>query len=331
MQIVKNLDEYKDNQLVYKRYKNQIYDFNRYLRGEIFPLMSYDGIKFTKYMAAYLFETGKLDQWFLNYKKDFFNFFCRTNSFDKLNEDEFNIEFDYFAFYLNKIEPLQTRYKENSNKFWQDFLIDIVKKNSDIERSMLVHCITPYIQKRCLKNKMKTEITQMTKFKNEYLEASRRGRPCFFYHDTIEYYQSNAEKNYFNPIIIRFCGKKDLSDKVIQSISKVIKSKDGVDHEDEDKISEKNKVGSWQHFIFILFFIFACLSLFLCFKISLYFLILVAMFTACDLYLGFKNYCRGCCCALNIKTPAIYQGRNSLVKVNSNEQPQTFVNDELKI
>ena len=20
------------------------------------------------------------------------------------------------------------------------------------------------------------------------------------------------------------------------------------------------------------------------------------MFTACDLYLGFKNYCRGCCC-----------------------------------
>ncbi len=166
---------------------------------------------------------------------------------------------------------------------------------------------------------------------NEDLEASRHYGPLFFHHDSIKYYQSNAEKNYFNPIIIRFCGKKDLSDKAVQSISKVIKAKDGEDHKDENKISDENKVSFWQHFIFVLFFIFACLSLFLCFKISLYFLILVAVFVACDLYLGFKNYCRGCCCIQKIKTPVIDQDINSLVRVNSNKQPQTVVNDELKI
>ena len=55
------------------------------------------------------------------------------------------------------------------------------------------------------------------------------------------------------------------------------------------------------------------------------------MFTACDLYLGFKNYLRGCCCALNIKTPAIDQGENSLVTIHSNEPTQNLINDEIKI
>ena len=225
MQIVKNLDEYKDNQLVYKRYKNQIYDFNRYLREKIFYYVRNDSIEFTQYMAAYLFETGELDQWFLNYKKDFFNFFCRTNSFDELNEDEINIEFGYFAYYFNENKQLEKRYEENANQFWRDFLTDITKKGSETESSMLRHYITPYIQKRCLKNKMKTEIMQMTGYSREYLETSRKNIPYFFHHDSIKYYQSNAEKNYFNPIIIRFCVGKNLTDEVIQSISEVIESK----------------------------------------------------------------------------------------------------------
>ena len=157
---------------------------------------------------------------------------------------------------------------------------------------------------------MKTEITQITRLSNEDLEASRHYGPLFF--QPVHRRSSDVYKTYFNSIIMRFCGKKDLSDKAVQSISKVIKAKDGEDHKDENKISDENKVSFWQHFIFVLFFIFTCLSLFLCFKISLYFLILFAIFTACDFYLGFKNYCRGCCCELNIKTPAIYQGRNSL-------------------
>ena len=94
-----------------------------------------------------------------------------------------------------------------------------------------------------------------------------------------------------------------------------------------NKSDKKNKAGVWSHLLFGLFLVLSCLSLFLCFKFSLYFLILVAVFVACDLYLGFKNYGRCCFCTQNIKTPAIYQCRNSLVKVNSNEQPQTFVND----
>ena len=332
MQIVKNLDEYKDNQLVYKKHGNQIYDFNRYLREKIFGYVYGEDINFSKYMAAYLFETGELDQWFLNYKKDFFDFFCRKNSFDKLNEDESNIKFGYFAFYLNKIKPLQTRYKENSNKFWQDFLIDIVKKDSDIERNMLKYDITPYISKKSLKNKMKIEIMQMTGYSNEYLEASRHGVPYFFHHDFLIYRQSDAEKNYFNPIIIRFCGQKDLKENVIQSISYVIENKD------EDKINNasnklngKNKIGFWQHCLFGLFLALTCLSLFLCFKISLYFLVLFFISLIICSCLGFKNYCSCCHCSKKIETPLIDQEKNSLNKIYSNEQKSPLIDSKLNM
>lgn len=216
---------------------------------------------------------------------------------------------------------------------------------------MLKYYITPYIEKTYLKNKMKKEIMQMTGYSREYLETSRKNIPYFFHHDSIKYYQSNAEKNYFNPIIIRFCVGKNLTDEVIQSISEVIESKNVLNNnlaisnqidlsgtykisDPNNKLNGKNKIGVWQHFLFGLFFILTCLSLFLCFKISFYFLILVAIFTVCDLYLGFKNYFRGCCCTQKIETSAINKNENNLVSPTDRNEitnsGQKLIDDKLK-
>ena len=102
-----------------------------------------------------------------------------------------------------------------------------------------------------------------------------------------------------------------------------------------NKLDGKNKVGFWQHLLFGLFFILTCLSLFLCFKISFYFLILVAIFTVCDLYLGFKNYFRGCCCTQKIETPVIDKDENNLVNAADRNEitdsKQKLIYNELKI
>ena len=327
-------DTDKNNQEIYKNHKKNIYHFNDYLQKQMFGRLEVclnDGnlkykrgkFQITSNIAAYLFETEELEAWFLRYNKDFFSFFCNPDYFICPDDCESTVEFFGFAFYLNKIKSFETRYRESPDKFWQTFYKDIVEEDTFRGSRVLID-ITSFISQKDLEDKMKGKAESA---------CSRVFIEDLFKQNSEKL---DLEKNYFNPIIIRFCGKKDLSkkkltDKVVQSISQVIKAKDGEDHKDENKISDENKVSFWQHFIFVLFFIFACLSLFLCFKISLYFLILVAVFVACDLYLGFKNYCRGCCCALNIKTPAIDQGENSSVTIHSNEQPQTFVNDELKI
>ena len=320
---VKNSNKDKDNQEIYKNHKKNIYHFNDYLQKQMFGRLEVcldDGnlkyqrgkFKITSNIAAYLFETEELEAWFLRYSKDFFSFFCNPNYFICPDDGESTVEFFGFAFYLNKIKSFETRYRESPDGFWQTFYKDIVEEHT-FRGSYVLIDITSFISQKDLEDEMKGKAESA---------CSRVFRKQLFERNSEKL---DLEKNHFNPIIIRFCGKKDLSDKVIQSISQVIKAKDGEDHKDE------NKVSFWQHFIFVLFFIFACLSLFLCFKISLYFLILVAVFVACDLYLGFKNYCRGCCCALNIKTPAIDQGENSLVTIHSNEPTQNLIDYEIKI
>ena len=98
------------------------------------------------------------------------------------------------------------------------------------------------------------------------------------------------------------------------------------------KGKKKNKVSVWQHFLFGLFLFFACLSLFLCFKISLpYFVLPFVICFSIDLYLGFKNYCRGCCCIQQIETPVIDQNRDSLVTIDSNEPNQNLIDGEINI
>ena len=323
---VEAADTDKNNQEIYEKHKNKIYNFNDYLQKQMFGRLEVcldDGnlkyqrgkFKITSNIAAYLFETEELEAWFLRYSKDFFSFFCNPNYFICPDDGESTVEFFGFAFYLNKIKSFETRYRESPDGFWQTFYINIVEKESS-RGEQVIEYITPFISQTELQNKMRPEINAF----DGYWELRNED---LFNHQSLD--TIDLEKNYFKPIIIRFCGKKDLSDKVVQSISKVIKAKDGEDHKDE------NKVSFWQHFIFVLFFIFACLSLFLCFKISLYFLILVAVFVACDLYLGFKNYCRGCCCTLKIKTPAIDQGENSLVTIHSNEPTQNLIDYEIKI
>ena len=451
-------DTDKNNQEIYKNHKKHIYHFNDYLQKQMFGRLEVclnDGnlkykrgkFQITSNIAAYLFETEELEAWFLRYNKDFFSFFCNPNYLLYADDGESTVEFFGFAFYLNKIKSFETRYRESPDGFWQAFYINIVEKKS-YRGNQVIADITPFISQTELQNKMRPKIDEF----EGYAEFRNYNYDLFNHKklDTID-----VGKKYFSPIIIRFCGQNDLSDKVIQSISKVIKAKDGEDHKDGNKISEKNKVGFqqqpiskvieskggtdhedeanvannnsmvsretdlinkneignvnfklekkdlangviqpvskiikstdvvdhkneakidvennpvqnnliasneinnkinfvngdkissannklgdknkvsfWQHFIFVLFFIFACLSLFLCFKISLYFLILFAIFTACDLYLGFKNYCRGCCCTLKIKTPAIDQGENSLVTIHSNEPTQNLIDYEIKI
>ena len=304
----------KDNQEIYEKHKNKIRYFNRYLNEQIFGRLEVcldDGnlkyqrgkFKITSNIAAYLFETKELETWFFRYNKDFFDFFCTPSYFICHDDPESFPEFFGFAFYLDKIKSFETRYKESPDEFWQTFYINIVEEDS-CRGSYVVIDITSFISQKDLEDKMKG--------KAESFARGERFR--------VELFKQNSEKldlekNYFSPIIIRFCGQKDLSDKVIQYISKVIKGKDEVDHEDEVKINAKNnpvqnniivpheinlinenKVGFWKHFLFGLFFVLTCLSLFLCFQISLYFFILFVVCFVVDLYLGFKNYCRGCCC-----------------------------------
>ncbi|MBQ9491284.1 MAG: hypothetical protein IJU86_00705 [Firmicutes bacterium] len=341
---VEAADTDKNNQEIYKNHKKNIYYFNEYLQEQIFGKLEAcldDGnlkykrgeFKITSNIAAYLFETEELETWFLRYSKDFFSFFCNPDYLLYGDDGESTVEFFGFAFYLNKIKSFETRYRESPDGFWQAFYINIVDINS-YRGNRVIADITSFISQTELQNKMRPEINAFDgywKLRNKDL----------FNHQSLD--TTDLEKNYFNPIIIRFCGQNDLSkkkltDKVVQSISKVIKAKDGEDHKDGNKISEKNKlgdknkVGFWQHFIFVLFFIFTCLSLFLCFKISLYFLILFAIFTACDFYLGFKNYCRGCCCALNIKTPVPDTNKNDLVTINFDldKTKQNLINGEIK-
>ena len=390
-----------------------------------------------------MFKTEELETWFHYYNKDFFSFFCNPDYFICGDDGESSVEFFAFAFYLNKIKSFETRYQENSDEFWKTFYTDIVKKGSYRGNEVLKD-ITSFISQVELKDEMSKKID-----KNKFWIYMRSDRKYLFNHKE----PIDLEKNYFEPIIIRFCGKKDLKENVIQSISEVIENKNIVEHEDktktklasnpvqnnliasneinfkdgdesrnkdltnkaaqpifnvieskdvvdhtgelktnvvsnpvknnliasnkinlvdENKISDtnldtqienkskqnitfrvvneslitpnkinlankskminasnklngKNKVGFWQHFLFGLFLALTCLSLFLCFKFSLGFLTMFFISLIICLYLGFKNYCRGCCCALNIKTPAIDQGGNSLDTINSNEQPQTSV------
>ena len=155
----------------------------------------------------------------------------------------------------------------------------------------------------------------------------------------------DLEKDYFNPIIIHFCGKKQLTDKVIQSISKVIEDKDGVDHENEtnkinfmdeskmintkNKLNGKNKVGFWQHFLLILLFILLCLSLFLCFKVSIYFLIPSVICFAFDLYLGFRNYFYGYYCTQKIEIPWTLNYKSNLEQIYPNQKEPCSIDNKL--
>ena len=432
----------KDNREICQEHKNKIYNFNYLLQDEIFDKLK-PKVKITSSIAAYLFKTEELETWFHYYNKDFFSFFCNPDYFICGDDGESSVEFFAFAFYLNKIKSFETRYQENSDEFWKTFYTDIVKKGSYRGNEVLKD-ITSFISQVELKDEMSKKID-----KNKFWIYMRSDRKYLFNHKE----PIDLEKNYFEPIIIRFCGKKDLKENVIQSISEVIENKNIVEHEDktktklasnpvqnnliasneinfkdgdesrnkdltnkaaqpifnvieskdvvdhtgelktnvvsnpvknnliasnkinlvdENKISDtnldtqienkskqnitfrvvneslitpnkinlankskminasnklngKNKVGFWQHFLFGLFLALTCLSLFLCFKFSLGFLTMFFISLIICLYLGFKNYCRGCCCALNIKTPAIDQGGNSLDTINSNEQPQTSV------
>ena len=309
MKRIEDSNTGKDNQKICQEYKETIHEFNEYLYYKIFNNQGYQA-EITSSIAAYLFETGELETWFCQYNKDFFSFFCNPDYFICHDDGESFVEFFDFAFYLNKIKSFETRYQENSDEFWQTFYTNIVSKRSYRGNYVLID-ITSFISKVELENKMRGEIDAFWGYDDD--------RCDLFKHEKLNII--DLEKNYFNPIIIRFCGKKQLTDEVIQSIFNVIESKDGLDHKDEAEInagndkaknnqivsneinfkdefnSVKNNVGFLQHFIFVLLFMFACLSLFLCFQISIYFLIPSVICFCADLFLGFKNYF-SCCYSL---------------------------------
>ncbi len=416
MEKVIYFGEYKNDGNTYKKYKKDVYGLKNYF----YRARHLHGIWFVRNwhecMAVYLFKTGELENWFCQYKNDFLSYFCSDCDLVPNVNLGLNVYFREFVFCFNKIKPLQERYQENSGEFWQMFFINIVDKNS-YNGLCVLECITPYIEDGSLKIKMKNEMEKITGcsdkqaliYNHQLFDSQLRDSGYFYRH---------LGENYFSSIIIRFCGKNDLSDKVVQSISKVIEDKDGVDCEikvgtnmvinpvqndmvgsneinfvDEDQISnannksdkknkagvwshflfglffvlaclnlflcfkislyflvlffislvgdlylgfknfsnannksdKKNKAGVWSHFLFGLFFVLACLNLFLCFKISLYFLILVAVFVACDLYLGFKNYGRCCQCSENMEIPLI---DNNEIVLN---RPQNMDDNSIKL
>ncbi len=119
--------------------------------------------------------------------------------------------------------------------------------------------------------------------------------------------------------------------KLDEKNQETIKNQTSFNEIDITKENQKDKIGFWRHFLFGLFFVVTCFSLFLCFKFSLYFLILVAVFVACDLYLGFKNYFRGCCCIQKIETPVNDKDKNNLDKIRQSKREQNLVSNELDI
>lgn len=245
--------------------------------------------------------------------------------------------FDEFCFYLNKIKPLETRYKEDNTigheKFWQMFFPQKYKEYYWNTRQQL-SCIGTYFSDKKLIESAKDELEKMLNSKCEEcgkFEISDLFKPS---NQDKQIILDDDQKNYFDPIITRFCGQKNLTDEVIQSISKVIENKDvlnnnlvisnQIDLIGKDKISApnnklngKNKIGSWQHFLFGLFFVLTCFSLFLYFETSLlYFILPFVICFVIDLCLGFYNYCRVCCCIQKIKTPLIDLNRSRSGNIN---------------
>ena len=120
MKRVADFEEYKSDSKVYDKYQKRIYKLTEYFYiGNI-----YNGCinSSTEYMATYLYKTGELNQWFLNYENDFLDFFCYCHGGSGYDSEPCFYE---FCFYLNKIKPLETRYEEDDTggheKFWQMF------------------------------------------------------------------------------------------------------------------------------------------------------------------------------------------------------------------
>ena len=222
------LEHYKNDQQAYDIYQGAIYSFKDRFYLEESPY-SDEYVKATeKDVAGYLFLTGELEIMFNNYGDDFFKFFGIRRGCGQC--DDGNPVFNEYLFFLNKIEPLESRYEKNNNGFIEKYFPMELFVTSYYEE-LQTEWILPYFKDEQLRSSLMKSIKN--KFNKTDFSDIKQSRNC------TERESNLKPSNYFGDIIERFTDNKKYSNLLIEGMS-VMFCMNGNNVIDNQKNGQKN-------------------------------------------------------------------------------------------
>ena len=205
------LEHYKNYKQAYDIYQRAIYSFKDHFYLEESPY-SDKYVKATeKDVAGYLFLTGELEIMFNNYGDDFFEFFGIRSGCGQ--GDDGNPVFNEYLSFLNKIEPLESRYEKNNNGFIEKYFPMKLFVTSYYAEDQ-TECILPYFKDEQLRSSLMKSIKN--KFNETDFSDIKQSRNC------TERESNLKPSNYFRDIIERFVDGEKYSNALVEGMSVIL-------------------------------------------------------------------------------------------------------------